>query len=356
MNQEKKFNIGKVEFTEGASVVIAEAGVNHLGDLGHARLLIEAAKRAGAKIIKFQTYKANRLTTKNAPRFWDWQGEIDHQGTQYDSYSKLDSFGASETAELKRICEEVGIEFMSTPFDLDAVDMLYDLGVGGFKVASCDVTNHPLLERIGQKSLPVLLSTGASDIAEIRDAIRVLKTAGSGPILVMHCNLTYPTKPEDANLRALNALSEEFPDHLLGYSDHTLGVTIAASSVLFGAVAIEKHFTYDKSLPLSADHWLSADEKELAHLVASSEELARARGIPAKIVQESEILARTNARRSCVAARPLKAGYILTAQDVDFKRPGTGVPPSDLHKLIGRALLTNLEYDDLILSEMLASN
>lgn len=353
MSIREEFKIGNVTFSDYAPVVIAEAGVNHLGDFGHARRLIEAAKRAGAKIIKFQTYKAEKLTTRNAPRFWSWDGEVDKDGSQYDSYSKLDSFGKEETAKLKAICDEVGIEFMSTPFDSDSVDMLVDIGVQGFKVASCDITNHPLLQRIGGKQLPVLLSTGASEVSEIRDAIRVLQDSGSGSILIMHCTLTYPTPPIDANMLAIRALRDEFPNHLIGYSDHTLGVRIAAASVMLGAVAIEKHFTYDKSLPLSADHWLSADEKELAELVESAEEFAMARGVATKLVRESEKLARVNARRSCVAAREIRAGSVLAVEDIEFKRPGSGVPPSEVGELLGRTVRVDIDNDELILKEML---
>lgn len=353
MKSRRDFSIGAVRFAEGNPVVIAEAGVNHLGDFDHARRLIEAAKRAGAHIIKFQTYKAEKLTTRNAPRFWSWDGEVDKQGSQFDSYSKLDSFGESETRNLKSMCDEVGIEFMSTPFDPEAVDMLAKIGVGGFKVASCDITNHPLLRKIAEKHLPVLLSTGASDITEIREALEVLEQAGSGPVLIMHCTLTYPTPAEDANMQAISALRREFPENLVGYSDHTLGVRIAAASVMLGAVAIEKHFTYDKELPLSADHWLSADEAELRELVMAASELSQARGVDEKIVKASEELARSNARRSCVAARDLKAGTIIRLEDLDFKRPGTGISPSDAEKVVGRKLLADLDYDDLILDEML---
>ncbi len=259
----KSFDIGRVTFSENRCAVIAEAGVNHLGDMELARKLVEAAARAGADIIKFQTYKAEKLTRRDAPRFWDWDGETDSKGSQFDSYSQLDSFGLEEYRELKKNCDELGIEFMSTPFDRDAVDMLVEVGVQGFKIASCDITNFPLLEHVASKKLPVLLSTGASEITEIRGALELLLSKGLEDVLIMHCTLTYPTPAEDANLRAILRLREDFPSVLVGFSDHTLGYEIGAAGTLFGAAALEKHFTVDKSLPLSADHWLSLDEAGL---------------------------------------------------------------------------------------------
>lgn len=348
MASRERFSIGNVEFHENKVVIIAEAGVNHLGDFENAEKLIRAAKAAGAEIIKFQTYKADRLTTTRAERFWKWEGEVVADGNQFDSYSRLDAFGFEEHKQLKRLCDEVGIEFMSTPFHPEAVDELKEIGVGGFKVASCDITNHPLLEKIALTGLPVLLSTGAAEISEIESALDQLKKNGSGPVLIMHCTLTYPTPPEDANMRSVAVLAEIFPNNLIGYSDHTLGQDIAASSVLFGAAAIEKHFTFDKSLPLSADHWLSADQNDLSDLVSKAQVFLQARGTWEKVVQDSELLARRNARRSCVAARDIKVGEILEARDVDFKRPGTGLSPAKLPEIIGKTVKQPIGRDEEI--------
>jgi sialic acid synthase SpsE len=349
----KQFSIGKVQFAEDRVVVIAEAGVNHLGDIAKARELISAAARAGADIIKFQTYKASKLTTSYAERFWSWEGEVDPEGTQLDSYSKLDSFGPEEYKILKDICEEYGIEFMSTPFDEDAVAMLVDVGVKGFKIASCDITNLPLLKKIGDTRLPVLLSTGGSTIAEIHAALNTLELSGSGPVLIMQCTLTYPTPAEDANLSAILHLREEFPNNLIGLSDHSLGIEIPAASVLMGARAIEKHFTYDKTLPLSADHWLSVDEAELTQLVLNAKMFAKAIGQGGKRVLDSELLARTNARRSIVAARQLSVGEVLGRNDVEFKRPGTGIPPGEIDQLIGREITVPFLPDEQLTREKL---
>jgi sialic acid synthase SpsE len=261
------FRIGKVEFKKNKTVIIAEAGVNHNGKLKFGKRLIDEAKKAGADIIKFQTYKAKKLTTKNAPRFWNWQGELKKNGTQYDSYSNLDSFNKNEYRQLINYCKKKKIEFLSTPFDEESANMLVEIGIKGFKVASSDITNHPFLEFLAKKKLPILLSTGASSINEIKEAVRVINKSGNKKILVMQCTLCYPTKPQDANLLAINDIKRNFPKYLVGLSDHTLGIEIASASVLYGVSAIEKHFTFNKKLLKSADHWLSIDPGELKKLV-----------------------------------------------------------------------------------------
>lgn len=351
----RNFNIGKVTFSDEKVVTIAEAGVNHLGDLTKAEKLVAAAKRAGADIIKFQTYKAQNLTTKNAERFWSWDGEEEPDGSQYDSYSKLDSFGIDDYKQLKSICDTYEIEFMSTPFDDGAVDLLVEVGVGGFKVASCDLNNFPLLEKIASQNLPILLSTGGANIDEVVAAVHLIESRTDAPLLIMHCTLTYPTPPEDANLGAIIELRRTFDKHLIGLSDHTLGVEIAAASVLLGVRAIEKHFTHDKTLPLSADHWLSADEKEMSALVQKAALWREVAGTESKVVLESENLARRNARRSVVAARDMSPGDVLGVKDLNFKRPGTGVPPNERDLLIGGELVVPVKMDDQILLHHLKS-
>ena len=344
----RKFSIGAVTFKEGRTAVIAEAGVNHLGRFDYAKKLIEGAKEAGADIIKFQTYKANRLTTKNAPRFWSWDGELDGNGSQFDSYSKLDSFGLDEYRELKNICDQVGIEFMSTPFDPDSVDLLEAVGVNGYKIASCDITNKPLVEKIASTKKPVLLSTGAATLEEIRSAVNWANKAGCEDILIMHCTLTYPTPAEDSNLLAISQMRREFPNHLIGHSDHTLGFDVASAGTLLGSSALEKHFTFDKTLPLSADHWLSLDVADLKALVSRIRIFESSLGSGLKGPLDSEMLARTNARRSIVASRELLAGEVIKLEDLDFKRPGTGIEPHQLDNLIGKILLKDVSADSLL--------
>jgi sialic acid synthase SpsE len=344
----KEFSIGRVEFRQGRTAVIAEAGVNHLGRLDYARSLIEGAKAAGADIVKFQTYKANRLTTKDAPRFWNWNGEIDENGSQFDSYSKLDGFGYSEYVELKKICDEVDIEFMSTPFDPDSVDLLEAVGVNGYKIASCDITNKPLIEKIASTKKPVLLSTGAANLDEIRRAVAWAKLAGCKDILIMHCTLAYPTPIEDSNLLAITEMRREFSDHLIGHSDHTLGIDVASAGTLLGSSALEKHFTFDKTLPLSADHWLSLDVADLKALVSRIRDFESALGSGVKSPLESEMLARTNARRSIVASREIRAGETIQLLDLDFKRPGSGIEPHRVSEVVGKIMLRDVPSDFLL--------
>ena len=187
------FRIGKVEFKKNKTVIIAEAGVNHNGKLKFGKRLIDEAKKAGADIIKIQTYKAKKLTTKNAPRFWNWKGELKKNGTQYDSYSNLDSFSKNEYRQLINYCKKKKIEFLSTPFDEESAEMLIEIGMKGFKVASSDITNHPFLEFLAKKKLPILLSSGASSINEIKEAVKIINKNGNKKVLIMQCTLCYPT-------------------------------------------------------------------------------------------------------------------------------------------------------------------
>jgi sialic acid synthase SpsE len=347
-----EFSIGKVKFTKDRTVIIAEAGVNHLGQMDYAENLISAAARAGADIVKFQTYKADKLTTKNAPRFWNWEGEEKADGSQHDSYSTLDQFGETEYRQMKSLCDKYNIEFMSTPFDNDSVDLLVNVGVKGFKVASCDLTNFPLLRYIALKNLPMLLSTGAANIQEISEAISEIRDVSQCPILIMHCTLCYPTKVGDANLLALNDIKGNFPEYLLGLSDHTLGTLIASTSVALGVRAIEKHFTFDKTLPKSADHWLSLDERDLAKLVSDVREVEEALGHGRKELLEAEKLAWAYARRSVVTTRHIPAGTVMAVSDFTMKRPGTGLHSRNIETLVGKKALNDIQTDQVVSFDM----
>lgn len=343
-----EFNIGKVNFDSKRTVVIAEAGVNHLGRIDYANKLIEAAKRAGADIIKFQTYKASKLTTKNAPRFWNWDGEVSEDGTQYDSYSRLDSFGEDEYKELINICNKNDIEFLSTPFDEESAEMLVRLGMRGFKIASCDITNIPFLRSLALYKLPILLSTGASNLKEIQNAVLEIKSAGCNDIGIMQCTLCYPTDIDDANLAAIQTIKNFFPEYPIGFSDHTLGTLIPSASVLLGVSFIEKHFTFDKSLPESADHWLSLDESELQEMVESIRILERAIGSSVKDKKPCEESTFKYARRSVVANKNISAGSLIQRQDLTCKRPGTGLPPIYIDRIVGSKALRDISEDSII--------
>lgn len=345
------FSIGTVHVGGESPVIIAEAGVNHLRRLDYAEQLVAAAARAGAKIVKFQTYDAARLTTRTAPRFWSWEGEHDPAGSQFDSYAALATPEEGFTRALAQICDANEVEFMSTPFDLNSVEMLARIGSRGFKIASGDITNLPLIREVGAHGLPVFLSTGASDLGEVERAVALLESSGCREICIMHCTLTYPTRPEDANLTALADLKAAFPHHVLGLSDHTVGPFLGAASVLLGVEAIEKHFTFDRNLPESADHWLSADEAELARLVELAGDMRKARGIGRKSVLESEKQTRTNARRSLVASRDIKKGESFTPTNVTAKRPAVGLSPLYFDELIGMKAARDILEDSTLFPE-----
>ena len=342
----KKIRSGKPFF-------IAEAGVNHLGSLELGERLIREAANAGAHAIKFQSYKAASLCTKDAPRFWDWEGEIEEDGSQFDSYSHLDSFGESEHAELKRMCDEHNIEFMSTPFDDDATDYLDRVGINAYKIASCDVTNHPLLKHVGTKKKIVMLSTGAASLQDIEEAVEVLEKAGTDKIVIMHCNLKYPTNPDQINLSMIKSIQQKFGEkYVYGLSDHTMTVETPAFSLMLGANVVEKHYTVDKTLDKSADHWLSVDPGQVTEIVRLMDLSHTMMGSSStKECTESEERARMYARRSVVTLRPIKKGEVFTADNIGCKRPGTGISPKMFDKILGTVAAQDIKDDTLLTTD-----
>jgi sialic acid synthase SpsE len=348
------FKIGKIKFSKEKTVIIAEAGVNHNGNLNLAYKLIRSAKRAGADIIKFQTYKANLLTTKKAPRFWSWSGEVKKGGTQYDSYSRLDSFSKIEYQKIIKECKRVGIEFMSTPFDIASAKMLRNIGMKGYKIASCDITNFQLLEYVAKTKMPILLSTGASNVEEIKKAVAIINKNGNKKILIMHCTLCYPTAVSDVNLNAITDLKNKFKNMLIGFSDHSLGSLMPTAAFSIGISALEKHFTVNKKLKFSADHWLSVDEKELKEIVTNSKLIAEAKSKgKLKKILKCEKKTRKYARRSIVSNRFIKKGNIIKNDDLSLKRPGTGIQPSQIKSLIGKIAKKNINADTIIKPSMI---
>mgnify|MGYP000288143283 CR=1 FL=1 len=342
------FRVGDVIVGGSRVVLIAEVGVNHLRDLQLAGQLISAAARAGADIVKFQNYSAETLVTRDAPRYWTWSGEAAPEGGQFDSFKRLETPEASFARRLQELCAENGVEFMSTPFDEHAVEVLLEVGVNAFKIASGDLTNLPLLRHVGRAGLPVFLSTGGSDLAEVEAAVGALEESGVEDLCVMQCTLCYPTRPDDANLSAITELATTFPGRVLGLSDHTLGPNIGAGSVLLGADVIEKHFTTDRGLPDSADHWLSADEAELKQLRVLADTFRLARGNGRKGVLPCEGGARANARRSLVARGRIGAGNRFSEENVTTKRPATGISPTYFDALIGLTAARDIEDDEVI--------
>jgi N,N'-diacetyllegionaminate synthase len=328
--------------------IIAEFGVNHNGSLARAKEGIRKAAKAGADAIKFQTYKASDLVVKGTPKFWDAESKVDEGLNQYEAYEMLEGFKDEWYPILIDYCEEHGIEFLSTPFSKEAADMLDAIGMKAFKVASSDMSTIPYLQHIAQYKKPILLSTGAATLQEIKQSVRAIEEAGNDQIAILHCTLSYPTKDEDANLEVIRTLTKEFPFHDIGLSDHTLGAFPAALSCAFGATIIEKHFTVNKSLDKSADHWLSVDPKELKEIVDTVRRIEVLKGIPEKLVLTAEKETRMYDKRSIVAAEDIPRGAIVTREMLTFKRPGTGLWPEKAHKLVGRRASKNIKADTIL--------
>ncbi len=321
--------------SESARYIIAEVGVNHEGDLETAYKLIDAAKDGGADAVKFQTYKAESIAATDAVAYWDKNEESTE--SQFELFKKYDSFGKHEYRKLYEYCASKDIHFSSTPFDLEAVEWLDDL-VPFFKVASADITNFPLLRAVGRKGKPVLLSTGASSLSEIKKALFELEKSGAEEICLMHCILNYPTEPANANLRMIQGLKKAFPRYTIGYSDHTrpdenmLTLTIAAE---LGAQVIEKHFSLDKSLP-GNDHYHSMDKQDLKLFIRNLNYLNLIHGVEDKNFLDSEVPARENARRSLHYGRDVESGEVINESDLISLRPATGISPDQIDNFVGK--------------------
>jgi N-acetylneuraminate synthase len=332
--------------------LVAEAGVNHEGDLGRAVEMVRRAGAMGVSAVKFQTYKADRLAVRRSPAYWDTSQEA--TPTQYELFSKYDRFGEPDYRRLAEECAAVGLDFLTSPFDVEAVGWLEDL-VPMWKVASGDITNVRLLRRLGVTGKPVLLSTGASTIDEIAQGTAWLREAGTPEIALLHCTLSYPTETADANLGAIGALAREFPDCVPGYSDHTrppASFAAIAAAYAVGARVIEKHYTLDKSLP-GNDHYHAFDPDDFARLAGELRQLRSMLGSGVKEVLAAEQAARVGARRSLVARTRIPAGTRLSADLLDVKRPGTGIPPSFLDELDGWTAARDIDEDTTLDWEML---
>ncbi|RKY57871.1 MAG: acetylneuraminic acid synthetase [Candidatus Latescibacterota bacterium] len=341
--------IGEREISEESKAfIIAEAGVNHEGDLDTAKRMIELAAQAGADAIKFQTYKAEKLAARESPAYWDTDK------TQRDFFRQYDRFGKDEYLALAEYAQKCGIIFLSTPFDEEAVDFLEPV-MPAYKVASSEITNLPFLRYIARKGKPILLSTGASTLEEIRRAILAIESEGNDQIVLMHCVLSYPTPYDMANLRIIEGLRQQFPQYLVGYSDHTIpdrAMVLPVAAYILGARVIEKHYTLDKTLP-GNDHYHAMDPDDLRLLVENLHRVHAALGQRERKILDCERLARQYARRSLVTSRDIRAGEVLSPEMLTAKRPGTGISPVDLALVIGRRARrdipgdTILSFDDL---------
>jgi N-acetylneuraminate synthase len=326
---------------------IAEVGVNHEGSIFNAIKLIDAAVEGGANAVKFQTYKAEKIAVKNSPYYWNIKKESTK--SQFDLFSKYDGFDFKQYKILSKYCKKRKVEFLSTPFDLDAVDFLNPL-MNLFKISSSDITNFPLLEKISSKKKPIILSTGASSIKEIREAINIIKKNKIKKIILMHCILNYPTKNSDANLNMIKSLQREFPDCISGYSDHTMPSNYMQNLItayLLGAKVIEKHFTLNKK-KRGNDHYHSLNKKDLKLFNKKIDYITQTLGANKKFFLKSEIKSRRNARRSIVLNVDLIKGEKIQAKHLICKRPATGISPKYFKKVIGKKVKKNILSDTIL--------
>ena len=331
----------------GHPYVIAEIGVNHEGSMDTARRLIDLAREGGADAAKFQSYKAERIASKDSPAYWDTAKEP--TPSQFALFRKYDTFEAEDYARLAEHCRSVGIEFMSTPFDAGAVKFLDPL-VRFFKVASADITNVPLLRQVAAKGKPVVLSTGASSLDEIEAAAATLRAAGCRELVLLHCVLNYPCPNANANLNMIAGLKQAFPDTVIGYSDHTqpdAAMQVMTAAWLRGATVLEKHFTHDKDLP-GNDHYHAMDVDDLKRLIANLAFLEETLGSTDKQPLPEEASARENARRSIVTDHALAAGAEIGEADITCKRPGSGISPARWDEVVGRRAKRDLAGDHIL--------
>jgi N-acetylneuraminate synthase/N,N'-diacetyllegionaminate synthase len=329
--------------------VIAEAGVNHNCDVQLGYALIEAAGRSGADAIKFQNYKASKIATRVAPRYWVGNTP----GTQWDTFDALDKLSDQDFKALLGHARHVGLTAFSTPFDDDAVDFLGSLDVPAVKIASADLTCHPLLFRAARLRRPLLLSTGTSTLGEVEEALGVVARAGNDEVALLHCTLRYPCPPEGINLRMMVNLMQAFPGIPVGLSDHSLGTAVPLAATALGATVIEKHFTVDKSLPGSPDHHLSVDPPELKAMVEGIRSVEKALGTASKGLEPLEKEAFLYARRSVTSRVAIPRGTRLSREMLTYKRPGTGISPKYLEMVVGRIASRDIPEDTTLTWDML---
>jgi len=325
--------------------IIAEAGVNHNGDVGLAERLVDAAIETGADAVKFQTFTAERLVTPKAPKA-DYQAAVtDAAESQVAMLRKLE-LSREAHVRLFEYARRRGITFLSTPFDEQSADLLDDLGVPLFKIASGEITNLLLLEHVARKRKPMVVSTGMSTLDEVGEAVRVIHKAGCPALALLHCTSNYPADPAESNLNAMITMRQAF-DLPVGYSDHTPGLEVAVAAVALGASVLEKHLTLSREMP-GPDHRASLEPGDFAAMVRAVRSVETALGDGIKRPMESERNTRAIARRSLVAATDLPAGTVLQAHHLAAKRPGLGLPPGELARLVGRRLTKSLQADDMI--------
>lgn len=323
--------------------VIAEAGVNHNGDVNMAEKLIDAAKDAVADAVKFQTFKAEHVVTREAEKAAYQKETTGTEESQYDMIRKLE-LTRGDFEKLFNYAQKKEIVFLSSPFDKDSVDLLDELGMPAFKIGSGEITNFPLLEYIARKGKPIILSTGMATLREVEEALQVIQGQGVQDIILLHCITSYPAIAKDINLKAMETMSVAF-NLPVGLSDHTVGMAIPIAAVALGACVIEKHFTLDKKLP-GPDHRASLEPEELRQMIEAIRDVESAMGNGIKRPTEKEEEIKKAARRSIVAKVDIPQGTTITEDMLDIKRPGNGIEPKYIDKIIGATVKVDINRDD----------
>ena len=330
------------------TVIIAEAGVNHNGDIEIAKRLVDVASNAGVDYVKFQTFKANKIVIKNAKRANYQDVNTKNLDSQYEMLKKLE-LDEDTHHSLIKYCNEKSIKFLSTAFDLDSLEFLYNIGIRLAKVPSGEITNYPYLKKVAQLFPELILSTGMSTMDDINKAVGVLLKFGinKDSLTILHCNTEYPTPMSDVNLKAMLHIQNELGVKV-GYSDHTLGIEVPIAAVALGAIVIEKHFTLDRNLP-GPDHKASLEPNELKLMVESIRNIEKAiSGSKIKEPSKSELKNKQIIRKSIVAIKPIIKGEVFNNKNIGVKRPGTGISPMNWESVIGQVAEKNFQQDELI--------
>lgn len=339
----------------GKFTLIAEIGVNYydiaaqrgISNMEAAKLMCREAKDAGIHAVKFQTYKAENLAAADSPSYWDTTEEA--TTSQRELFKKYDSFGEAEYRELADYCKEIGIAFCSTAFDFESADYLEPL-MDVYKISSSDLTNLPFIEYQASKGKLMIMSVGAGDLEEMRLAVETVRKVNNQPLVLCHCVLEYPTPYEHANLRRIESLKQEFPDVIIGYSDHCKPdecCDVIKSAYILGAHVVEKHFTLDKTLP-GNDHYHAMDPDDARRILSGTKFVESLLGSGSLAFSDTEAAARLNARRSIVAAVDIPAGTKITREMLTFKRPGTGISPKNINLVLGKTALVDILEDSII--------
>lgn len=327
------------------TLIIAEAGVNHNGSLELAKKLIDAAYESGADIVKFQTAKLSSLVTKTAPTAEYQKKNMGQELSQAEMLKKL-LLSFDDFRELSQYCKKIGILFLSTPFDLESIDFLEEIGCPFWKIPSGEITNLPYLERLAKTEKPIIMSTGMCTLDEVRSAVDILKKNLAGKITLLHCTTQYPAPYPEVNLNAMRTLQKEFGFEV-GYSDHTKGTEVPIAAVAMGATVIEKHFTLDRNME-GPDHKASLEPDELAAMVRAIRNIELAMGTGGKKPSESEKKNIVIARKSIIAARNIKKGEVLTENNLTTKRPGSGISPMKWYEVLGTKAIRDFDEDEMI--------